>query len=65
VIESTARGAAFLAGLATGFWDDVDALRDTFDLDREFRPDMDASLREAMYSGWKRAVERASDWELH
>jgi glycerol kinase len=65
VIESTARGAAFLAGLATGFWNDVDALRDTFDLDRSFVPDMDSSVREAMYSGWKRAVERASDWELH
>jgi glycerol kinase len=65
VIESTARGAAFLAGLATGYWPDIEALRHSFDLDREFTPDMHEELREQMYSGWKRAVERASDWELH
>lgn len=65
VIESTARGAAFLAGLATGFWGHIDELRDSFDLDEEFTPTMPVEAREALYAGWKRAVERASDWEQH
>lgn len=65
IIESTARGAAFLAGLATGFWKDTDELSNSFDLEREFTPDMDAAQRDALYSGWNRAVERASDWEQH
>lgn len=63
VIESTARGAAFLAGLATGFWSDVEELRNSFDLDQDFTPSMDIKTREALYAGWKRAVERASNWE--
>lgn len=65
VVESTARGAAFLAGLATGFWEHIDELRNSFDLDVEFTPTMDVDEREALYSGWKRAVERASNWEQH
>jgi glycerol kinase len=65
VIETTARGAAFLAGLATRVWDDLDDLRDSFRLDRRFEPAMDEATREDLYEGWKRAVERASDWERH
>jgi glycerol kinase len=63
IIESTARGAAFLAGLATGFWTDIDQLRNSFDLDVQFTPSMPENAREALYKGWKRAVERASSWE--
>jgi len=63
VIESTARGAAFLAGLATGFWTDIEQLRNSFDLNTEFTPSMADSTRESLYRGWKRAVERASNWE--
>jgi len=65
IIESTARGAALLAGLATGFWNDMDELGEAFDLDREFTPSMDDDERTRLYAGWKRAVERASDWEQH
>jgi glycerol kinase len=65
VIESTSRGAALLAGLATGYWASAEELRDSFDLDRQFTPSMPEAERTRLYSGWKRAVERASDWEEH
>jgi len=65
VTESAARGAAFLAGLATGFWKDRQELVDSFELDRRFEPSMDAATSDALYDGWQRAVERALDWEKH
>jgi glycerol kinase len=65
VIESTARGAAFLAGLATGFWKDQHELAGTFELDRRFEPRMDEATREELYEGWQRAVGRALDWIKH
>jgi glycerol kinase len=65
VIESTARGAAFLAGLATGFWRDQDELVDSFQLDRRFDPAMDVATRDELYEGWERAVGRALDWIKH
>jgi glycerol kinase len=65
VIESTARGAAFLAGLATGFWKDQHELADTFELDRRFEPAMDEATRDELYQGWQRAVGRALDWVKH
>ena len=63
VQETTALGAAYLAGLAVGFWKDRDDVTSNWALDREFRPSMDASRREQLYSDWKRAVERSLDWE--
>ena len=65
VTESAARGAAFLAGLATGFWKDRQDLVDSWELDRRFEPSMDAATRDALYEGWQLAVSRARDWERH
>ena len=65
IVESTARGAAFLSGLAVDFWHDQAELADTFQLDRRFEPQMEATRREELYAGWIRAVERARNWEPH
>jgi len=59
VQETTALGAAFLAGLAVGFWESRDAVVRNWALDREFTPQMTPDRRETLYAGWKRAVERA------
>lgn len=63
--ESTALGAAFLAGLATGFWSNLDELRDRTGIERVFTPDMPEAQRAEHYAGWKRAVERTRDWAPH
>jgi glycerol kinase len=63
VRETTALGAAYLAGLATGFWRDLDALRAHWAVDRTFTPLMPAEQRERLYRGWQKAVGRARDWE--
>jgi len=63
VSETTALGAAYLAGLAVGYWDGVDDVARNWALDREFRPAMDAAERERLYAGWKKAVGRSLDWE--
>lgn len=65
IVESTARGAAFLAGLATGFWKDQAELVDTFELDRRFSPQIGQAERDRLYAGWQKAVERVKDWEDH
>lgn len=65
VIESSARGAAFLAGLATGFWKDRAELADSFQLDRRFECAMERKHAERLYEGWQKAVGRARDWEEH
>ena len=62
VTETTALGAAYLAGLASGFWASQDALKSQWKLDRRFEPQMSADQRDAFYAGWKRAVERARSW---
>jgi glycerol kinase len=62
VTETTALGAAYAAGLAVGFWKDFDELRLHWGRDREWQPQMDASKREALYAGWKKAVTRTFDW---
>ena len=63
VRETTALGAAYLAGLATGFWRDQDELRAHWAVDRTFRPTMSVEQRERLYRGWQKAVGRARDWE--
>jgi glycerol kinase len=63
VIETTALGAAFLAGLAVGFWRDLDEIRERCRLEREFTPSMDRRERDRLLRGWRRAVERARDWD--
>ena len=62
VAETTALGAAYLAGLAVGYWDGFDDVTKNWALDREFRPSMDAATREKLYAGWKKAVSRSLDW---
>ena len=62
VTETTALGAAYLAGLAVGYWQGRDDLRSNWQLDREFSPRMPAADRERRYADWQRAVERSRDW---
>ena len=61
VDETTALGAAYAAGLAVGYWDTVDELRDNWQVDRRFPVDEDADI-EVNYDRWKDAVERSEDW---
>ncbi len=56
--ETTALGAAFLAGLAAGLWPSLEALSRTWVLDRAFRPAEDSAARDRRYAGWKDAVRR-------
>ncbi len=60
--ETTARGAAFLAGLAVGMWRGPDDVRRAASVDRVFEPRMSDDQRETLYAGWRRAVERAKGW---
>ncbi|SUM32857.1 glycerol kinase [Staphylococcus gallinarum] len=55
--ETTALGAAYLAGLAVGFWDSKDEIANRWKLEKEFKPDMEEKEREKLYKGWKKAVE--------
>lgn len=63
VAETTALGAAYLAGLAVGYWDGLEDVTRNWALDREFRPTLDAATRDRLYAGWKKAVGRSLDWE--
>ncbi|MBU0511406.1 MAG: glycerol kinase GlpK [Chloroflexi bacterium] len=62
VVETTALGAAYAAGLATGFWDNLDDLRANWQVDKTWHPQMDAATRGQLYAGWKKAVTRTLDW---
>jgi glycerol kinase len=62
VAETTALGAAYAAGLATGFWAGVDDLRGNWGKDKEWTPAIDADTIEAEYRQWKKAVTRTFDW---
>jgi glycerol kinase len=62
VAETTALGAAYAAGLATGFWDSVDDLRNNWAEDKRWEPTMDDAKREELYKYWKKAVTRTFDW---
>lgn len=62
ISETTALGAAYAAGLAVGFWENMDALRSNWALDKSWQPDMDSTSRLQLYSGWKKAVTRTLDW---
>ncbi|HEX6989262.1 MAG TPA: glycerol kinase GlpK [Bacillota bacterium] len=63
VNETTALGAAYLAGLAVGFWQDRGEIEQLWQRDRRFDPAMDETSRQALYRGWQRAVERSQAWE--
>jgi glycerol kinase len=62
VAETTALGAAYAAGLAVGFWGEVEDLRENWGIDKEWHPQMSAEEREKLYKGWKKAVTRTFDW---
>ncbi len=63
ITETTALGAAYLAGLATGVWRSREDLEKNWQLNARFEPKMDEAARNKMYSGWKKAVKRAMEWE--
>ncbi len=62
VPETTALGAAYAAGLATGYWSDLDELRQNWAEGRRWTPQMDAGERERQYRNWKKAVTKTFDW---
>lgn len=62
VDETTALGASYMAGLATGFWKDLDDLRANWGVDRTFEPQWSEAKREEGYRGWLKAVERTRGW---
>ena len=62
VAETTALGAAYLAGLAVGFWAGLDDITHNWAMDRQFAPTLADETRERLYRGWQRAVERARGW---
>ncbi len=61
-IESTALGAAYLAGLAVGYWENLQDIGKNYGIDRTFSPDMDSATRNSRLKGWKKAVSYAFDW---
>jgi glycerol kinase len=63
VAETTALGAAYAAGLAIGFFSNLDELRANWAVDRTWEPQLDEATREKMYRQWKKAVTRSFDWE--
>src|SRR5476651_1481784 len=63
VREVTALGAAYLAGLAVGYWSDLEELRSKAVIEREFSPGIETTKRNELYRGWQKAVERARSWE--
>jgi glycerol kinase len=62
VAETTSLGAAYAAGLAVGFWSEVEDLRANWGKDKEWQPKMDPQEREKEYAFWKKAVTRTFDW---
>lgn len=62
VAETTALGAAYAAGLATGFWSNLEDLRQNWQIDHTWEPKMDAADRDRQYKMWKKAVTRTFDW---
>ena len=62
VTETTALGAAYLAGLAVGFWKDIEEINQKWQVDKTFEPKMEQQEREKLLNNWHRAVERAKEW---
>jgi glycerol kinase len=63
VTETTALGAAYLAGLAVGYWGSEAEIMAQWGVDRRFEPRMPVGQRESLLAGWRRAVERSKRWE--
>ncbi len=62
VAETTSLGAAYAAGLAVGFWNNLDELRANWGMDKTWEPKMAIETRKTLYAGWKKAVTRTFDW---
>ncbi len=62
IAETTALGAAYAAGLAVGFWESTDHLREQWQVDKIWRPSMEETTRSDLYHGWQKAVERSLNW---
>lgn len=65
VVETTALGAAYLAGLAVGFWKDISEIEHIREVEKIFEPKMPIEERNHLYKGWKKAVGCSRDWEEH
>ena len=63
ILEVTAYGSAYLAGLAVGYWSSLDELRKVATVERVFKPSKDVAKQEKRYAGWRKAVERACSWD--
>ncbi|TCO75186.1 glycerol kinase GlpK [Marinisporobacter balticus] len=63
IIETTALGAAYLAGLAVGFWESKEEIAKKWNVDKTFTPEMNELEKEKLYTGWKKAVNRSLKWE--
>jgi len=62
VSETTALGAAYAAGLATGFWEDLETLKENWKLDKKFKPTIDEDERKIKIKEWEKAVQRSRGW---
>jgi glycerol kinase len=62
IIETTAIGAAFLAGLAVGFWKNQEELQQLWEADQSFKPEMTSEKRDQLIHFWHKAVERSKNW---
>jgi len=62
VPETTALGAAYAAGLAVGYWKDIESLRQNWSADKTWQPKMEEARRETLFRGWQKAVTRTFDW---
>jgi glycerol kinase len=63
ITETTALGAAYLAGLAVGFWESKEEIAKAWSVSQAYTPNLDEDKKEKLYRGWKKAVERAKGWE--
>ena len=63
VTETTALGAAYLAGLAVGYWDSQEEISEQWAVDRHFKPEMDPETAQRLRTTWTRALDRARAWE--
>ncbi|MCF6765206.1 glycerol kinase GlpK [Thiotrichales bacterium 19S3-7] len=64
VLETTALGAAYLAGLAVGYWSDIDELQAMWQLEQKFQAQMDETMAQAYLSRWHQALERSKGWQV-
>jgi len=62
VVETTALGAAFMAGMQTGMWSGMEEISERWQIDRVFKPQMDETRSKKLYAGWKKAVSRTIGW---